>query len=238
MRAIYLRDDLTIEVDQNFNLADERAHHLIKVCRVKVGETILALDGKGTKYLCEILAVSKRECALLVLSSDFIDSHLHIDLLLGLPKREAFELSVKNCVELGVRRIIPFEATFGQWKIKNIERVESLIESALIQSNNPYYTELGEVLPSLKASESIFCDYDAIILTTLSEGRDCAALCVEKSKKYLIIIGPEGGLSEDEEKFILQKDNSYALKLLTPILRTPNAVSAVIGFIHGKFAGL
>lgn len=238
MRAFYLREDSIPSLGDVIVLNDDRAHHLIKVCRIKKDEQLKALDGVGNTYLCEVLQIGRRDCSLKVISISSSMKGLNVDLLLGLPKREAFELSLKNSVELGVSRLIPFYPKYGQWKIKNFDRVNQLIESSIIQSNNPYYLNIDEPLSCIEDSKILCLEYDAVILTTLKAGRSIEEMAVDKSKKYLIVIGPEGGLSEQEEDFILSLDNSYALQLDMPILRTPNAVSTAVGFMHGKFAGL
>lgn len=238
MRAIYLRNDSRPSVGETLSINDDRSHHLIKVCRVKIGETILLLDGEGTIFSCEVIMTTKRDCELKVLDSVSHEKSIHIDLCLGLPKREAFELTLKNSVELGIGQVFPFVAEYSQWNIKNQDRVNTLVESAVIQSNNPYFTKVGEVVDSLEDLKDVFSQYDAVILTTLKNAKSFNDLAVDKDKKYLIIVGPEGGLSSNEEDFVLSLSNAYSLKLATPILRTPNATSAVIGFVHGKFAGL
>jgi 16S rRNA (uracil1498-N3)-methyltransferase len=236
MRAIYLRDDSKPEIGETICIKDDRATHLIKATRIRKGEPVLILDGEGTSYLSEATEITRREIYLNIKSSDQRERGVSIDLCLGLPKKDAFELALKNSVELGVGEIFPFSSEYSQWNIKNIERTNQLIESALIQSNNFFFTKLNDVSENIQALEDVFSKYDYIVLTTLKESRDFSTVSVDKSKKYLIIIGPEGGLSDAEEEYILSLDKAHSLKLNTPILRTPNAVSTIVGFLHGKFA--
>ncbi|OIQ18463.1 MAG: hypothetical protein BM556_09415 [Bacteriovorax sp. MedPE-SWde] len=238
MRAIFLREDSKPSVEQVITLSDDRATHLIKATRVRKADNVLILDGEGRSYTSEVLSVSRRDIDLKIISIEEKTKTHHIDLCLGLPKKDAFELAVKNSVELGVRNIYPFVAQYTQWAIKNPDRVNSLIESALIQSNNYFFTTFHKVEESLSDLQEMIVSYDVVVLTTLKPGKNLNDFAVDKSKKYLIIIGPEGGLSDEEEDLILSLDNTKALMLDTPILRTPNAVSSIIGYLHGKFAAL
>ena len=238
MRAIFLRDEDKPEVGEVVTISDDRATHLIKSTRVRVGENVLILDGHGTSFLSEALAITRREIDLKIIEINQKEQGPKIDLCLGLPKKDAFELALKNAVELGIQEVIPFEAEYSQWTIKNSDRAQTIIESALIQSNNYFATKLHSVASDIRGLENIFASYDHIILTTLKEKKDFSTISVNKDEKYLVVIGPEGGLSDSEEDFILSLKNSSCLKLNTPILRTPNAVSTVTGYIHGKFAAL
>ena len=60
---------------------------------------------------------------------------------------------------------------------------------------------------------------------------------IDPTKKILIIIGPEGGLSEIEENSILAQKNVAPRQLPTYILRAPNAVTAVTAFTCSRFDG-
>jgi len=238
MRAIFLRNEPNPKIGDVITISDDRAIHLIKSTRVKVGENVLILNGEGISFTSEAITITRREIDLKILRQEESTAGARIDICLGLPKKEAFELSLKNAVELGITQIYPFSAEFSQWNIKNTDRTNTIIESALIQSNNRFFTKLHKVAENIKDLAEVFSSYDHIILTTLKEARKFASVNVDKNEKYLIVIGPEGGLSEDEESFVLAQSNASSLKLNTPILRTPNAVSTIVGYIHGKFDAL
>ncbi|AYF43128.1 RNA methyltransferase, RsmE family [Halobacteriovorax sp. BALOs_7] len=236
MRAIYTRDDLSPSIDGILRINDDRSHHLIKVARVKNGDEVLILDGQGGRYLSEVINCTKREVSLKVKSFDKEERYSNIDLALGLPKREAFESAIKNATQVGISAIYPFRAEYSQWSIKNFSRVETVIESALIQSNNCYFPKINEEVNSLDALFEIFSSYDYIFLTTLSDAASTTKEATNlRNKKILIIIGPEGGLSPKEEELVLKQSNVFGLKLSTPILKTETAVPTIVGYILGKF---
>lgn len=237
MRAIYTRNDLSPSIDGILRLSDDRSHHLLKVARVKEGDEVLLLDGIGGQYKAEVINCTKREVSLKVTSFEKFEKHTNIDLALGLPKREAFESSLKNATQVGIREIYPFRGDFSNWSIKNFDRVGSVIESALIQSNNPYIPIVHEEVSGLDALFEIFHQYDIILLTTLNttQKTDFSSVSLLEDKRVLIIVGPEGGLSEREEKLVLKEDNVYGLRISTPILKTENAIPTIVGYVLGKF---
>ncbi|EQC43576.1 16S rRNA (uracil(1498)-N(3))-methyltransferase [Bacteriovorax sp. Seq25_V] len=238
MRAVLLKETESIKEGENFVLNDDRAHHLIKVARIRSGEEVKLLSGQGQSYISEVVSCTKREITLLIKDQTATEKPYQIDICLGLPKREAFELCLKNAVELGVSNFYPFTAEYSQWKIKNFDRVDALIESATIQSNNPFLMKVEELAPSLKSYDAIFKNYDYVILSTLRTQNSIKELELNPTQKILIIIGPEGGLSSNEEDYILSFPNASTLFTGGPILRSPNAVSTCIGYVLGKFAAL
>ena len=63
------------------------------------------------------------------------------------------------------------------------------------------------------------------------ENRD--ELSKDKNKKSLIIIGPEGGLSNEEESSLAKVENCKTISLPTNIMRAPTAASYCLGYCAG-----
>ena len=102
---------------------------------------------------------------------------------------------------------------------------------AFVQSNNPFSVEISD--PIIKDDYlSVINNYDLIVLASLKNTREFPKT-IDQTKKILIIIGPEGGLSETEEINILSHKNVAPLQLPTYILRAPNAVTAVLASYRG-----
>lgn len=237
MRAVFFKD-LKIDINEIVQIDGDSYNHLVKVCRVRIGEDVKILTGAGRSYICEVKEILKRELSLKVLSLEEAQRPYSIDIMLGLPKREAFELTLKNCTELGVQKLIPFIAKYSQWNIKNFDRIESLIESAMIQSNNPFLIEVNNPAQSIEDLKLEFSKYDLVVLTTLTNVNKEIPEKMTKQSKILIVIGPEGGLDQFEENLVLSLPNVATLNTGGPIMRTPNAVSTSVGFMLGKIAGL
>lgn len=225
MRAFYLKDLTQQDV---YSLKGDEAHHLINVVRLQVSEELLLLNGQGLMVLTAVEFVSRKELVLKYIRHEVRVHSSMIDLALGIPKKEALELSLKQAVELGVGRIFLVRGEYSQIKIPDLERLEALLINALEQSNSSH-------LPQLSSSdwESLpFGDYAQI---NWMNSQPTAPLSLSSTKgRQLLMVGPEGGFSPNEVHQISKLENLQTIYLPTPILRTPTAISAGVGFLFGR----
>lgn len=221
MRALFL-SELTIE--ESYLLKDESLHHLVNVVRIEAHEEVLLLNGKGLKVLTAVEEVSKKFLKLKKLSSSEERRSFILDLALGMPKREALELSLKQATELGFRRIYLVKSEYSQMKYPETERTFKLLVSALEQSNGAFLPEIIET----SWNEVPYMDYEASIFFDSRPNKQSLEL---KGENNLLIIGPEGGFSPEEHDFFNGLDNIRMLNLPTPILRTPTAIAAGAGIV-------
>lgn len=223
MRAHFQKD----LVDQEeYLLSGESSHHLLSVVRVAVGDEILLLNGKGLTVTTTVSSVSKKELHLKKLISSEIKRGYLMDLALGIPKKEALELCLKQATELGFRKIYLIRSKYSQIRIPEEARLESLLVSAVEQSNSAFIPEV------------ILTDWDKIpraeygqILVMDSQSKANHMKSVFKTDARLLIVGPEAGFSDDELALLHNIPGVSVLNLPTPILRTPTAVATGAGII-------
>ncbi|MFL5786165.1 MAG: RsmE family RNA methyltransferase, partial [Bacteriovoracaceae bacterium] len=141
MRAAFLEN---LESHESYELSGDIAHHLINVVRIEKNEEILLLDGKGLSVTAKVSDLAKKNLRLTRLTEKHHRRFFQFDLILGIPKKEALELSLKEAVELGFRKIYLVRARFSQIKVPEIERLKSLLISALEQSNSAFLPEVIE----------------------------------------------------------------------------------------------
>lgn len=206
-------------------VTDESAKHLL-VVRIRLEEEVLVLNGNGLKALTKVKGISKNQIELSVDSIEESKATHEISLAISIPKKEAFEDILKMAAELGVRDIYPLISEFSQYHYLPSERVHRILESAVIQSNNPFLptihpqTDLNLFLKDLNSPLYFFNSRPNI---------------AGKDKKIpgakTVLIGPEGGFSAREENCILTKPNAFSIHLPTPILRAPTAVASSIGYL-------
>jgi 16S rRNA (uracil1498-N3)-methyltransferase len=227
LRAIALTQP--IAVGETYELIGDKAHHLVRVIRLKLNEKVLGLNGHGKKSYLQVIQLNKKTLKLKCLKIEELQTPLYnIDLAVAQIKKDAMDLSIKVACELGLGKIIICETDFSQ-KIKlNPERINKLIESSVEQSNNPFFPII-----ELNAFKDIFSkDYDELIYFS-SIVQESNTFKHDPQKKYLLIIGPEGGYSHLEEKLIID-NGAKIINLDTPIMRTQNAIPCAVGYLLGR----
>lgn len=223
MRAHWVKD---LSIQDSYVLQGESLHHLVNVVRVEIGEDLLLLNGKGLMVLTIVEAIGKRELKLQFKEQYIKESDYKFDLVLGMPKREALELCLKEATELGFRRIFLIRSDYSQMRFPEKDRVEKLLVSAMEQSNAPY---LPEVIES-HWNEVPWGDYGEIVLMD-SQTTQAAKASSGHEVSKLLVVGPEGGFSPDELARLHGLKGVRVIHLPTPILRTPTAVAVGAGLM-------
>lgn len=221
MRAHFLQN---LNVEDNYILGGESLHHLVNVVRVEVNDELLLLNGRGLKVLTVIEEVSKKAIKLKKVSFTEEERKFDLDLALGMPKREALELSLKQATELGFRRVYLVKSDYSQMKFPESERTLKLLISALEQSN-------GAFLPEIVESTWDEIPYENYDDSLVFDSRPNSQQLSLEGKNTLLIVGPEGGFSSGEEIFFKEISNIKMLNVPTPIMRTPTAVAVGAGIV-------
>ncbi len=228
MRAILIKN-IKLEKDSKISVEGDSAHHL-NVVRAKVNEEILILNGIGSKAKAKVIAVGKKIVDLHIINVEYFEKKSEMILFLGVPKKDAFEDILKNAIECGFTKIIPMNTKFSQYEVQQNERIEKIIESALIQSNNTYAPNIHEQI-NIKDIDKFDFNAHLSILMSVRKTNHKELKLSEKSS-VAIFIGPEGGFSAEEEDFILNsKFNVCTAQMPCPILRAPTAVAVSAGYV-------
>lgn len=225
MRAIFHSFE-NVDKGETLVVTGDSAHHL-NVVRVRANESVLLLNGKGVRLTGVVKTIQKNQVEIEISNKEVLAPTHHLSLAIANPKKDAFEDILKAAVELGVKEIYPLSSEFSQYDYAPSERVDRIVESALIQSNNSFWpivhsqTSLQDFLSNHK-NTLVFFNSRA---NTSSKNSDI--LTLEKT----ILIGPEGGFSASEVEMISSHAKAFEIHLPTPILRAPTAVAASIGYL-------
>jgi 16S rRNA (uracil1498-N3)-methyltransferase len=220
----------SLEDQEVYTLTGDQHHHLAHVVRAEAGEELLLLDGKGRTVKTLIESISKKEIKARKLELKNFEREYFFDLALGMPKKEALELSLKQAVELGFRKIYLIRSAYSQMRPLEADRLQQILVSALEQSNAPYLPEV-----SYLTWESLeWAEYQEALMLDSQQGQSQKYDKFDSQTPKLLIVGPEGGFSVEERELIQSKIKVLSLMLPTPILRTPTAVSAGAGFLLGE----
>jgi 16S rRNA (uracil1498-N3)-methyltransferase len=231
MKAIYF--DLEIESFDNSNIIikDDKFHHLVNVMRIKQDEDVLIITNtKGSGLKTSVHNISKKELTLKITKEINTNKSYSIDLAFGVPKKDALVEILKAATEIGINKIIPIQTEYSWSKYEFSDRYKKIITTAVEQSNNLFFPEICE--DKVKLNSIKFEQYDSVIY--FSSNFEMGVNEIKPKGKILMIIGPEGGLSPNEERFL--KDHAQITNLNVPILRAKTAVSFCLGTIISKLS--
>tara|TARA_R110000868_G_scaffold97619_3_gene268590 strand:+ start:8073 stop:8795 length:723 start_codon:yes stop_codon:yes gene_type:complete len=235
MRAFYLESDIEAEIGKNVIISGETFNHL-KVVRLKIGEEIILLNGRGDLYKAKLDQMDKKSAIVMITDHTFKPAEAKFDIAIGLVKKDAFDLCLKMAVELGANKIIPLQTQYSQRYDLNFERANRLLIQALEQSNAAWLPQLHEVISLTSFNQQIVDkshNYSNIIVMGMRESLLPSQL-PELNSPILGFIGPEGGFSEEEEEMLAKLSGASCVHLPTPILRAPTALAALGGVIFTK----
>ena len=205
--------------------------HLTSALRVKEGEEVLVLNGKGSKKKTVVESIGKKKIVLTGGKLEIVQRKLKLDLLLSPPKREALNDCLRFACEIGIRTIYLFDSEFGQNKKIDLERLDKILKSSLVQSNNPYLPEVKNISSDL----DLGIDYEKVFLFHLDESVEQGSDQLNKAGEYLLALGPEGGFSEGDLGMLKANfRHTERVTIGTEIMRTPTALCVASGWLISK----
>lgn len=235
----FLKFFCDVENEHEIILYGENAHHLTKVLRSKLGDTVTVCDGRGKDYTCKITAFENNKVRLCILCTNTSTAELDYELVLYqcLPKGEKWDFILQKSVELGVTKIVPVLSKFCVTRLaptefeKKRERYEKIIISAAKQSGRGKIPQLASLVDIRRAITEI-TKYELPILCYENSQENLRNLLRQKSniKSVGVLIGSEGGFSEDEIAFATDL-NLCPYSLGNRILRTETAAIAVLSTV-------
>lgn len=205
-------------------------HHLARVSRIKVGDTVGLLDGRGGVYEARVGRITESETRLGIISYSKSPEMPAVDMALALTRAPRFDLAVEKCSELGVRRIIPFVSERSVWKGKGVEaenkreRLLRKIVAACKQSGQPFFPEVLPILDFASLLEAMPSYSNVYLADREGVGRS-AGTC--GAGGILGIVGPEGGLTPEERSEVLDR-GAVSLSLGPHSLRSETAAICLL----------
>lgn len=214
-------------------LIDQDARHIFKVLRLGPEATLLVTDGKGKDYSATILSASSSIIDIEIIKecTTSTESPLQITLCTGMLKNRKMDFVIKHVVQLGIYQWIPFfckrsipspnnkrlKSRYKRWKTIAKESLKQCSRSRLVDISMPVSFEnllLDSTSHDLKIA---FWEKAVQPLKSLK--------ATKTHPKVIILIGPEGGFSENEIQ--MARENGFSSYSLGPrILRAETAAIA------------
>ena len=217
-------------------LDGDEARHAISVSRVKVGEHLAFTDGEGARAEVEVIEVKKKSLAArIVFREDIMESETSFAVLQALTKGDRARETVELLTEAGVNQILPWSAarSIGHWKDEDdsLNKWRTWAREATKQSRRSWVPSV-EKLQSLDGAIHMFSQFDLVLLFHEGSHEKLSSVLQGKhSKSVLIIIGPEGGVTEEEsEKFVAA--GAKIVSMGRPIFRSAHAGAAALAAVQ------
>lgn len=218
MQQFFINEKIDIGTKYYFTL--KQKHHVIDVVRLDNELIRLVSDGQG--YFARVINDGKEPYALIEeIDTNYNELKSEVHLAMALIRKEKFELVLQKATELGVNKIIPFVSSRCVVKEKKnkLDRYEEILLMASEQCKR-------NIVPTITSTISYkeLVNYKQTNNLIAYEKSDSKLISEEVGNKEntLIVIGPEGGFSEDEIS-LLTKDGFKDVSLGSRILRAETA---------------
>ncbi len=238
MRSLLLPDFFSGE--KTLSLTGKEYHYLVHVLRLKEDDTFPGQDKGGNLFSLRVLSITNQSLKLeaVPLTGHYMNSFSEITLYQCICKGKKMDRIIRQATEAGVKTIVPLLSDYTVPRLDKkegmhkIDRWNRIIKEALQQSGSRIVTEIREPssilnLPekSKKKEIKLFFHQSPLDNHSLHE-----YLC-EYPEEVSLLVGPEGGLSENETGFLM-KTGFRPVKLKTNILRAETAALYAIGAVQ------
>lgn len=212
---------LDAELQGKVSLQGTELHHLAHVMKVRIGEEIELVNGRGTLAIAKVAEISKREATLEVLSATEIPlKEPRLILAIPLMRPAKLELIIEKCTELGADVFWIYPAHHSEKGDLSEHQQERLMHIAISAMKQCGRLDLPKI-EVIKHFEDIFKrEFPVFFGDTRPKAPKIAPV-----EKMVFVTGPERGFSEKEVKVLEAK--AKGVKLHENILRAETAPIAV-----------
>ena len=209
----------------------ELLHQWQKVFRLKASDRVILFNGGDSEYEGFFKILAKNEAVIQIDKEREVKNPVNIELHIfqSIIKKDNFEFIVEKCTEIGVSAFHPIISERSEKKSLNIERLNKIAKESAEQSGK---TKLPEIFAPESFGKAIK-DFDGELFVLDFDGEILSkTISSKENKKIGILIGPEGGWSENE-RIVFDEMGIKSFSLGEQILRAETAAivsSALILF--------
>jgi 16S rRNA (uracil1498-N3)-methyltransferase len=215
--------------------------HIARALRMHKGDKVTLFNGEGGEYPTEISAIDKKKVVVTTDTHRTLEreSNLQIHLGIAVSRGDRMDWIVQKATELGVDTLTPLftERTevrlTGERAAKKIRHWQQIAISACEQCGRnrvPAIHALQELSHWLAATE-------AERKFVLHHRADPVGGASDKPASIALLVGPEGGLS-DQEISAAEQAGFQSLRLGPRVLRTETAPLAAIAILQAHWGDM
>lgn len=214
-------------VGDEVSLAGEEARHAA-VRRIRDGEQVLLTDGAGRAVTAHVLHAQKTSLTARVAQVHDVERpRPELSVVQAIPKGERADLAVEALTEVGADRIVAWQAQrcVAVWRGERAERSlgrwRTSAREAAKQARRVWWPEVSGPA-DLAAVVGLVAAADLAVVLHESARLPLAELSVPLSGSVVVVVGPEGGISESEVS-ALHEAGAHVCRLGDTVLRTSTA---------------
>jgi 16S rRNA (uracil1498-N3)-methyltransferase len=207
--------------------------HAVEVLRLTPGERVRVGDGRGSVAESEVVSAGAEGLRVVVRHRfEVPPPEPEFVLVQALPKGDRGPLAVDLATELGVDRIVPWTAarSVTRWRDNRVEKgVAKWRAAAHAASKQSRRARVPEVTEPMTTREvcGLLGDADLAVVLHEQARRPLAELDIPRTGTVVVIVGPEGGLT-DGEVVAFRAAGAQAVRLGSEVLRTSTAGAAAL----------
>lgn len=186
------------------------SHQIVRVLRLTAGDKVAVLDNQGSEYQVEITSLDpkmvrgevrerRQACG---------EPPVQLTLYLCLTQREKFEWVLQKCTETGVSDFVLVISSRSLVQEKGIaeskiERWQRIVREAAEQCGRGRLPGINPCLPIKDALEQAVLSNKRCLFAWEGEtatGLSAVLQGLQEGEQVALLIGPEGGLSDDEAR--------------------------------------
>ncbi|WP_188790286.1 16S rRNA (uracil(1498)-N(3))-methyltransferase [Salipiger pallidus] len=220
--------DHPLGAGQPVPLSREQAHYLFSVMRMSTGGLVKLFNGQDGEWLAEISEAGKKggeSVCREALRPQVVPPDLW--LLFAPIKKARTDFIVEKAVELGVRRIVPVQTRFTNSERIRQDRLQAHAMEAAEQCGALFVPEVAE----LTRLDRLLADWPAqraLVFCDEAEVGSRAGTLAEAPAPAAVLVGPEGGFSDEERRALTAMEQTRVIALGPRILRADTAAVSAL----------
>jgi 16S rRNA (uracil1498-N3)-methyltransferase len=207
-----------------YQLPEEESKHIVRVLRMKTGDSVFLTDGLGNMYEASIVETTTKQCTVRTIHTtrEYQKRPFHLHIAIAPTKNtDRFEWFLEKSTEIGIDVITPLICTHSERTHVKTDRLHKVVIAAMKQSLKAYLPELNDPVEFKQFIQRPFEGEKFIAYCSQDDPAELYSV-YRKDAKALILIGPEGDFSP-EEVDLAKKQGYEPISLGKSRLRTETA---------------
>lgn len=233
-RALFYVDTLP-SVGEIAVVDGDEGFHAANVRRIRPGEELDLGDGNGTVAHCVVEDVAKGRLTARVLDRWTVPAPAPaVTVVQALPKSDRSELAIELATEAGADAFVAWQASrcVARWDgaraEKGLRRWRAVARSAARQSRRAHIPDVTAVVSTAELAQRVRDDGATALVLHESATAKLTELPVAQADSLVLIVGPEGGIADDELA-ALSDAGATPVRLGPTVLRTSSAAAVALG---------